>query len=439
MSSVNPLPAIDWDAVTAETTALLADYIRLETYNPPGNEYLACDWLEAILRREGIASERYDAGGGRHSLRAIYRGDGAKRPLMLLHHSDTVPVEPAHWDRPPFAGLIEDGVLWGRGALDDKGLGAMGLMVLLLFKRLGLRSSRDLVFLAAADEEAGSQSGVEFLAREHPEVFDVEYVLNEGAFGVAGLAGLERPLFGFSAAEKSPLWVGLATKGTAGHGSVPLADNCVERLARAVTRIADWQRPAQLIPETAPLFETLIAAAPGVGDDPQAALATIAARSPMLRARLADSISVTTFNAGFKGNVIPSTAEASLDVRLLPGQHPEAFLDALRAVIADPEVTIETKFYDESGISPLETELTAVMRAVVRELVEDALFTPTIDAFFTDSRTFRRFGITAYGFNPVLLSEADLATIHGNNERLSIENIRLGTQILFEVVRRMCQ
>ncbi len=431
-------PAIDWDAIAAETVDLLAQYIRIDTSNPPGNEYLACDWLEVILHHEGFETERYDPGEGRHSIRAIYRGDGSKRPLMLLHHSDVVPCEPAKWQQQPFAGAIVDGVLWGRGALDDKGLGAMGLMTLLLFKRLGLRTKRDLVFMATADEEAGSWWGVEYLDREHPEVFDVEYVLNEGAFGMAGLMGLERPLFGFSPTEKSPLWVTLSVEGTSGHGSVPLDDNCVERLARAMARISTWERPYRVIPETAPLFEALQRGGAMPGGDQQAALAALAAQSPMLRARMIDGISVTNFHAGYKDNVIPGYAEAVLDIRMLPGTRAEAFLDQLRSRIDDPGIAIETKFVHESNGSPLGSELYAVFRDVVREYVEDAQFTTMVDAFFTDSRTFRRRGVMAYGFNPILVTAEEVATLHGHDERISLDNVRLGTQVMFEVVRRMC-
>lgn len=433
-----PSPHIDWDAVAAETTELLAQMIRIDTSNPPGNEYLACDWLEGILRREGFEPERYDPGGGRHSIRAVYRGDGSKRPLLLLSHSDVVPCEPEKWQEPPFAGVVRDGVLWGRGALDDKGLAVMGLVTLLVFKRLGLKTRRDLVYLCTADEEAGSQLGVEYLDREHPEVFDVEYVFNEGAFGMSGLLGMERPLFGFSPTEKGPMWVRLSTEGRSGHGSVPLPDNCVERLAKAIARVVTWERPYRVLPETQPLFDALADAGLLPKELDQQTLAGVAGKSLMLRARMIDGISTTKFQAGYKDNVIPSRAEATLDIRLLPGTKPEEFLQRLVERIDDPGVKVEHLFVHESIASPVESEPYRVFQGVVREYVEDARFSPMVDAFFTDSRTFRRRGIAAYGFNPVLLTEEEIGTLHGHNERISLENIRLGTQIYFEVCRRMC-
>jgi len=428
----------DWDAIAAEATATLQRLIQIDTSNPPGNEWQVCDYLEEVLHREGFETTRYRAGEGRDSIRAIYKGDGSKQPLMLLSHSDTVPCEPEKWGEPPFAGVIRDGVLWGRGALDDKGLVMMGLMTMLLFKRLGLTTRRDLVYLVTPDEEMGSSWGVEWLDKEHPGVFDVEYVFNEGAFGMAGLAGMERPLFGFSPTEKGPLWVKLSAEGTPGHGSVPLDDNAVARIARAVHRVATWDRPYRVIAETAPLFDALLAEQ-RIPDLSQASLAAIAASSPMLRARMLDGVSPTRFDAGYKDNVIPSKAEAVLDVRLLPDKTSAQFLEELRAVIDDPGVTIETRFVHESIGSPTDSEPYAIFQAVVREFMEEARFTTMVDAFFTDSRTFRRRGVHAYGFNPVLLTEEEIATLHGHNERISLENIRLGTRVMFEVCRRMCE
>lgn len=431
-------PAVDWDATAAEATELLAAAIRIDTSNPPGNEYLFCDWLEQVLRDEGFQPARFDPGDGRHSIRASYAGDGSKRPILLLSHCDVVPCEPARWRHPPFAGVIEDGVLWGRGALDDKGLAVMGLVTLLLFKRLGLPSSRDLVFLCTADEEAGSAWGIEYLAREHPDALDAEYALNEGAFGVAGLMGVERPLFGFSPSEKGPLWLKLSVEGTPGHGSVPLDDNCVERLARALTRIADWDRPYVVVPEVEPLLRLLAAAEAIPAGRDQATLRSLASGNPFLRSRLRDGISMTTFNAGYKHNVIPGRAEATLDIRLLPGTTGDEFRESLRKVVDDPGVKIETIYAHDSLSAPAESELYDVFRDVVREYAEDAQFSTMVDAFFTDSRTLRRLGIKAYGFNPILVSPEEIATIHGDNERISLENIRLGVQVMFEVVRRMC-
>lgn len=173
-------PDLDWDTLTEEATQLLVDFLRIDTSNPPGNEYLACNWLQEVLEKEGFSTERFDPGEGRHSLRSVYKGDGSKRPLLLLQHTDVVPCEPEKWLEPPFAGVVKDGVIWGRGTLDMKGLGVMMLLTYLLFKRHNIPTKRDIVLLATPDEEAGGSWGVEFLAREHPEAMQAELVLNEG-------------------------------------------------------------------------------------------------------------------------------------------------------------------------------------------------------------------------------------------------------------------
>lgn len=432
-------PAIDWDAMTEEATRLLVDYIRIDTSNPPGNEYLACDWLEGLLAAEGFTCERYDPGEGRHSLRAIYAGDGSKRPLILLSHSDVVPCEPDKWQQPPFAGVVKDGVIWGRGALDMKGLGVMMLVAFLLFKRHGIQSKRDLVYLCTPDEEAGGAWGVEFLAREHPDVMkNAEYVLNEGEYGMPGFMGMDRPVFGFSPSEKGPYWLHLTAEGTPGHGSIPLDDNAVGALARALVRILDWQRPYEVRDAVRPLWSLLQKNNVIPEGEDQATLAKIAAENRVLRAMLVDTISPTSLRAGYKTNVIPSEATATLDCRLLPGTEPEAFRAEIERLVDNPAVRVEVELQRYSPPSPNQSEVYRVFQEVVREYVEDAQFAPMMGVGFTDSVTFRNLGVEAYGFCPALVPLEELSTVHGHNERISVENLRMGCQLFFEVVRRLC-
>ena len=432
-------PLIDWDAISEETTRLLVEYLQIDTSNPPGNEYLACDWLEAILAAEGFACQRFDPGEGRHSLRTVYAGDGSKRPMILLNHSDVVPCEPERWQEPPFAGVVKDGVIWGRGALDMKGLAVMQLITLLLFKRHGIASKRDLVFLSTPDEEAGGAWGVEWLALEHPQVMtNAEYVLNEGEYGITGYMGSERPVFGFSPSEKGPYWLHLTVEGTAGYGATPLPDNAIHALARAVSRIVAWERPYEIREAIRPTWDLMKKqGAVPVAED-QATLAEIAGRNPVFKAMLSDTISVTSFHAGYKTNVIPSSATATLDCRLLPGTEPAVFRAELERVIDDSRVEIEVELRRYSPPSPNDSEVYRVYQEVVRESVEDALFTPMMEVGFTDSVTFRNLGIEAYGFCPAFLTLEELATAHGHNERISVESLRMGCRLYFEVVRRLC-
>jgi len=431
-------PTIDWKEVTEEATDLLCRYIAIDTSNPPGNEEAAALFLADILRREGLESQLYQAAPDRANLSARLPGDGSKRPLILLNHTDVVPAEPPFWQEPPFAGTIRDGVIWGRGALDMKGLAVMELMTFLLLKRHGIPLKRDVVFLALADEEAGGDVGIEWMDRHHPEVMDAEYVLNEGGYGFTELMGVRRPIFNCSIGEKGPLWLKLRAQGTPGHGSVPHDDNSLERLVRALYRVQRWQHPITVLPETEMYLRGLheggfLAEMPGEG-----ALAQAAQVNPVIRAVLTNTVSVTTCTAGYKHNVIPALSEASLDCRLLPGQSAEAFVEEVRSIIDDPKVEIEEVYRSETVSSPVQTELFSILGDVIRERIEKALVLPSISPGFTDSRIFRQRGVVAYGLIPVLLEPVEAATIHGHNERISIENLRLGTQFLFETVRRLC-
>jgi acetylornithine deacetylase/succinyl-diaminopimelate desuccinylase-like protein len=431
-------PAIDWEAVTQEATDLLSRYIRVDTSNPPGNEEAAALFLADILHREGLETKLYQAAPNRANLSARLPGDGSKRPLILLNHTDVVPAEASFWEEPPFSGTVRDGFVWGRGALDMKGMAVMELMTFLLLKRHGIPLRRDVVFLALADEEVGGEFGVEWMDRHHPEAMDAEYVLNEGGGGTTELLGVRRPIFNCSVSEKAPLWLKLRTQGPPGHGSVPRDDNSLERLVRALNRVQNWERPITVLPEMALYLRGLheggvLPEVPG-----ESALAQIAEATPMVRAVLTNTVSVTTCNAGYKHNVIPAVSEATLDCRLLPGQPAREFVEELKRVIDDPGVEIEEVYRSESIASPVQTELYDIAKQVIMETIEEALVLPYVASGFTDSRIFRQRGVVAYGLMPALLEPSDVNSIHGHNERISIENLRLGTTILFETVRRLC-
>lgn len=431
-------PVVDWDAVHEEAIDTLARYIRIDTSNPPGRERLACDFLGAILRREGIDHELYDAGDDRVSLRAVLPGDGSARPFMLLHHTDVVPVERAYWEEDPFGGVVRDGCLWGRGALDTKSLGVAQLMAVLLIKRLGIPLKRDLVYYAMADEEAGGRYGVEWLAAHHPDTLDAEYVINEGGWGVTELFGVQRPVFTVAVAEKGPLWLRLVAEGRPGHASVPHDDNALERLVRALHRIQAWQRDLTVPPVLGEYFVRLRRAGVFQGEASVEALRHVAAEDPRIRAQLTNTISVTTATAGIKHNVIPARAEATLDCRLLPGVRPDDFQRELERVIDDPRVRVERVFAGWSEVNGFDTELFAVIERVVREHVEDGVVVPGMTVGFTDSRVFRNRGVIAYGFSGGLHAPELAKTVHGHNERIPLESLRLMCQMLFEVTRRMC-
>ena len=432
-------PQVDWEAVHEEAIETLSRYIRVDTSNPPGRERAACEFFGEILRREGIDYQLYDAGGDdRVSLRAVLPGNGSARPFMLLNHTDVVPVEREYWSEDPFAGLIKDGFIWGRGALDMKGLGVSELMTFLTLKRLGVPLARDLVFFAVADEEAGGQFGIEWLERHHPETLDAEFVINEGGGGVTELFGVERPVFTVAVTEKGPLWVRLVAEGRPGHASVPHEDNALDRLVRALYKIQTWQRDLTVSPLLSEYFARLNRAGIYQGEPTVEALSRAAGDDPRIRALLMNTISATTAGAGIKHNVIPARAEATLDCRLLPGVRPDDFQRELEGVIDDPKVKVERVFAGWSDANPFETELFGVIEDVVREHVEEGVVVPGVTLGFTDSRVFRNRGIVSYGFSGGLEHPDIGKTVHGHNERISIEGLKLSCQMVYEVTRRMC-
>lgn len=439
-----PAPQIDWDAVTDEATELLSQFIRIDTSNPPGRERAACEWLAGLFRADGIdeiafydASDASEHGADRMNMTATMRGDGSKRPLILLSHTDVVPVERQYWDFEPFSGAVADGTIYGRGALDMKSMGIMELMAMLLIKRHKLPHTRDIVYMALADEEAGGAWGIEFMERRHPETLEAEYVINEGGWGNAEVFGVRRPAFNASISEKGPLWLKLTAEGRPGHGSIPHGDNALERLVRALQKVQDWARPVTVVPELRGFFERL-QRHQVLDDISREGMEALAERNIVARAILTNTISTTTLHAGMKHNVIPGIAEATLDCRLLPGADHDAFTQQVRDVIADPKVRVESVFSSSTEASPVDTELFGLIEDVVHEHMEEALVLPSVSAGFTDSRVFRKHGVTSYGFIPILLEMEEAATFHGHNERIRIENLRLGTQVLFETVRRLC-
>ncbi|MEO9255685.1 MAG: M20/M25/M40 family metallo-hydrolase, partial [Tepidiformaceae bacterium] len=348
---------IDWDAATAEATSLLREYLRIDTSNPPGNESKAVRFIGELLSAEGIPFETVESAPERGNLFA--RLGPAEGGVCLLNHTDVVPVEREFWDVDPFGGDLTEGMIWGRGALDMKGMGIIELMTFVLLKRQGIVLKKGLSFLAAADEEAGSTFGVTWLAEHRPQWMDTELVINEGAYGLTTDRPRQTQLFQIAPSEKIPLWLKLTVRGRPGHGSVPHGDNCAEHLVQALERVTLWQQELRLIP----LMESHVSAMReaglmrGEGED---AVLRSAERSPALRARLSNTISLTTISTGIKVNVIPAEATATLDCRLLPDVEPDAFLEELRAVINDDRVQIEVLNRFTGSESSMDTKFVQV-------------------------------------------------------------------------------
>ncbi len=437
------LAGVNWKDVASEATSLLTDYVRIDTTNPPGGEEAGAIFLREALKRDGIASELHDAGDGRVSITArLSAGESnGKKPLVLLSHIDVVPVEREHWSVDPFAGTNVDDVIWGRGTLDMKGMAVMELLVLALLKRRGIELDRDVLLVAVADEEEGGHRGVHHLRKTRPELLDAAYVFNEGAYGFSEFMGKQVSMFGFCPTEKSPCWVKLVARGKPGHGSVPHAENAVARLVRALARVEAREQRARLTPAVEAMFRSLAQHGLVPGDLDLKDAATVEAIGSIdahLGALTHDTICLTSLRAGSKHNVIPGTAEATLDCRILPDTDPARFLADLAAVIDDPKIEIVPVLSHDSGTSSMDTPVTSALSAAVRDKYGDAgMVVPMLSPGFTDSHAFRASGALAYGFTPALLTRDELATIHGHNERMSVANLVLGTEMLLDVVARL--
>jgi acetylornithine deacetylase/succinyl-diaminopimelate desuccinylase-like protein len=440
----------DWDKLEQEGTQRLSEYLRINTTNPPGNELETARWLQQALAREGIESQILDTTGmgpGRANFYARLKGDGSKKAIALVHHMDVVPVSRELWHQDPFAGLVQDGEIWGRGALDMKGHGIIQLMALIAIKRSGIPLTRDIVFIGNADEESGGVGAITMVEKHADLIRDVEYLLTEGAD--TRVEGGKVRWFGIDVGEKRPLWTRLVVHGTTSHGSVPIGDwNPVPRLARAISRVAAWQTPVRISPAVERFFKAQAPYETGGGRrylaNPREALKTAAGRAFLLQdpgrnALLRNTISPTVLNGSNKTNTIPEYASAELDIRLLPDEDPEAFKRELIRVIGDSQVKLEeiypiTPRYD----APLDTEMFRAIERVAGVMLPGVPVATPVSAGATDRPTYASAGITAYGIDPYLVPmDQSQLQVHGNDERITTKNVGWGIQFYVTLLRQM--
>ena len=425
---------------------MLARYIRVNTTNPPGNEAAAADFVGELLSAESIPSTLYSSAPGRANLLATLKGDGSRAPVMLLHHMDVVPAGDDGWTHDPFEGVLADSHVWGRGAIDDKGLGVMHLLALTLLKRRGVRLARDVMLLAVSDEETGGSLGAAWMIDNHWERVQTEYVWDEGGVGTRGIIG-SRPVVAISVSEKRSISVRLTARGTGGHGSLA-GSTSVDRLVAALSRIHRNPGPRQVGPVTREFLRAVA--------EPQRLPASLILRhashplvrwlavrrlsaNPTIDAMMRDTIKVTMVQAGDAANVAPSEANAVLDVRLLPWTDHGQFLRRLRGLLDDDTIEVDaTTPPADPPPSPTDSEFFAALSSAARRHVPDAIVSPIQTPVGTDSRFFRQQGVKAYGLMPAVLTQADLDTIHGTNERISVENLALGTRIVYETLLELC-
>ena len=428
--------------------------LRFDTTNPPGNELPLARYLEQTLSAEGINTRLLEPHPGRGAVVARIRGDGSKGAVLLLAHMDVVGVEPEKWSVDPFGGEIVDGYLYGRGAIDDKGMLAVNLMTMLLLSRAlkagGEALSRDIVFVATSDEEAGGEWGIAWLLRHHPKLLDAELALNEG--GRIRVSG-GKPLYvAVQTAEKISHVVTVTARGPAGHASIPLADNAVARLARALARIDAFQPPVRILPATRMFFEGLSGvwkdraearamADVGSGSPARAARgAAVLRRTPVFNAVLRAGISPTMASAGVRHNVIPTEARATLNVRTLPGESLTRLVAALKRAVGDREVEITVS---ERGVNaPASSHRSPMFKAIAETVsaLQPGLATvPYLSTGATDSAHLRAAGVQAFGLLPFPLEPGDEARMHGHDERVSLAALDFGMRLVFGAVSRVAR
>lgn len=440
---------IDWAAVEQEAAQLLSRYIQFDTTNPPGNEVFAAQFLAEVLAGHGFSPRLIESAPGRANLVARLPASNSQdnAPCLLYAHADVVPANPAGWSYPPFSGHMGGGYVWGRGALDDKGLGIIFLQALCLLKQAATPLKRDVILLIGADEEMCGRHGVAWLLDHHPDLIKAGFVWDEGGIGLPHPADPQRYLYAVAVAEKGSLTVRLVAVGTPGHASVPYLDSPLDRLVQALARIKRWRRPARLTGTVREMLRSLAASQPFF----RSVLFTRhdnALLWPFLRAHLQrdpifspliqNTVNLTMIQSGQKSNIVPGQAEAILDIRLLPGEDAAAVVADLRSFVDDAAIAVHVE--DMPTLHTPTSTQTDFYRALAETLTQvdpSGQVIPYLSPGTTDSRFFRRSGMQSYGFVPLLLDHGELSRIHGVDERISTANLRWGIQVVYETLQRV--
>ena len=432
----------DFDRARDEAVSLLQALVRIDTSSPPGNETRVVELVESVLDEAGIDSTVLALDPTRANLVARLRGDGSKRPILLMAHTDVVGVDRDDWSVDPFGGVVRNGYLYGRGAVDDKGQLAAMVQVLLLLERHRVPLARDVILLAEAGEEGTTEVGIDFVVERHFDAIDAEFALNEGGQMTASNGAVD--VVSVATTEKVP-WRGirLVARGTAGHGSAPRLDNPIVRLAEAVARVGRYQSPMRLNETTRAYLDRLADVSPPDVAFRYRNLENARWRETIRRtlretdigvsAMLQTTISPNIIRGGFRRNVIPAEAEAELDVRALPDEDLDRFLATLRDLVDDPavQVTPPTSMRPAAPPSRLDSEMFLALERVQRRMFPEAITLPTMLAAATDSAQLRARGVQTYGIGMIRDGRSG---VHGTDERVSIEALGLFLEYLYRVV-----
>ena len=433
-------------AVAKEAEGWLAELIKINTSNPPGNEEAAAKYIAGVLEKEGVKLELLEVGPGRSALVARLRSAAVADPakaLLLVAHLDTVPVDKSHWTVDPFGGVIKDGYLYGRGAIDDKGMVAANLAVFVALKRSGARLNRDVIFLASTDEEPSAEASIKTLIAKYWDKFAAGYAINEG--GNVFLKNGKVQYIGVQATEKVAANIAVIACGTSGHASQPTKDNPVVHLAAAIAKVGAYSPPVHFTSIVRRYFEGLAPLEDDeigkwirsmeTSDRGEHAQRVVSEANPLWNSIMRDTIAPTVMNAGVANNVIPPEARANLNVRLLPGDTIDTVLSDLSKLINDPAVTLEVK--PNAGLaappSSLESDFyNIICKVSTQEFGAPSL--PFMSTWLTDSAQLRLHNVQAYGLVPFPLSQEDLRRMHGDDERILLSSFDKGVDVLAKIV-----
>jgi len=441
--------AVDWER----------QYLQINTSNPPGNEAKAAAFFKSVFDREGIENKVFGYAPGRANVWAcvprtalagsceqdVRQAGQQRRAIILLSHEDVVTSDPERWRVPPFSAQVVDGSMYGRGAQDMKSEGLAQLVVMVMLKREHIALDRDVIMLATADEEAGD-TGSDWMIANQRELLNAEYLLTEGG---ENLNENGRAKFiGIDVAEKAPFWLTVKATGRPGHGSRPIAGSAPDQLVEALSKLIAYKTPLHVIPVVDEFFKTMAVFEPpdrqryfrdideGLKDaNFRASLENDAATNYMLR----NTISLTMLKGSEQTNVIPGEATANVDVRLLPGQDPKQFLEEIRNVVSTPNVTVEPQNaeFRAANASSIQTPLYAAIKQVAAHYFPGAPVVPHLTSGYTENQMYRGIGITCYGFSPYTATAEEGSTEHGDNERIRVEELRRGFQVLYDVVAQV--
>ncbi len=419
------------ESMEDEAVKLLQNYLRVDTISPPGNESRAVEFFAKILEKEGIEYDSAESAPGRGNLWARLKG-GDKPALILLHHSDVVPANEEYWDFDPLSGEIKDGYILGRGALDMKGTGISHFANFLALHRSGKKLNRDVIFIAAADEESGGTYGVGWLIENKPEIFEgAGLLLNEGG---SGFRSNDQVIFSIEITQKIPVWLRLTSIDQPGHGSSPRTTSSVSRIVEALHKI--WNNPFE--PRILPAVERVFQERSIGLDEPMASeyrdiktsiqnpdfMKRLQLFSPSTHALTRETCSLTRMEGSNKINVIPPKAWAEIDCRILPDKTPKDFIKQITDLIDDSNIEVELLMSGYPGVSPMDSELYLAIEEFIGQNYPNSKLSPSVSTGFTDSRFTRGIGIASYGFNTYIYEGNESSSIHGNNEKINEKSFR---------------